>query len=326
MVPRTLLAASLLAAALLLPVRADEGPDSSSVFQEKLAHLLDRWNDEAPQKRVAKAIELCEKQIKEKPDDSGALLELGRFKLAKDDPEGALLATRAAEEFSTGNPDRAKHAKALHLVAYSIAAVSKPQNEEDAAKYKTKFVELYKKVEQAAGSKDAADDLIAAERERVAYAATLDEIGKTPKLDVTFSDGKTVERKDTDGKLVKLDSYLGKIVLVDFWSATYEPYVKEAANTLAVQEKHKGKLEVIGVSLDKDRGALDNFVKANNLPWRQVFSGKGLADDTVVAWGVPGVRRYLIDHDGKIRFVNVRGEGLAAAVQQLVDRASKPKK
>ena len=326
MILRRLTAAALIVAALLLPVRADEGPDSSSVFQDRLSRLLDRWNDDAPAKRIAKAIELCEKQIRDKPDDSQAQLELARFKLAKEDADAALIAAVRADDLATGNPERQKQARALHLVAYSIASMAKPQNDEDAEKYKKKFVELYKKLEQAAGSKDAADDVIAAEREKVNYAATLDELGKVRTLDVTFSDGKIVERKDTEGKLVKLDAYLGKIVLVDFWSADYEPYKKEVANTLAVQEKWKGKLEVIGVSLDKDRAALDSFVKANALPWRQVFSGKGLADDTVVAWAVPGVRRYLIDHDGKVRFVNVRGDGLAAAVQQLVDRAAKPKK
>src|SRR5581483_500351 len=122
----------------------------------------------------------------------------------------------------------------------------------------------------------------------------------------------------------KLDAYLGKVVIVDFWSAGYEPYQKEVANTLAVQEKYKDKLEVVGVSLDKDRAALDDFVKQNALPWRQVFSGKGLADDTAIAWGVPGVRRFVIDHEGKVRFVNVRGDGLAAAVKLLVERAEKP--
>lgn len=330
MVSRTLLAATLAAAALLSwtpapTARADEGPDSSAVFQERLARLLDRWNDDAPKNRIEKAIELCEKQIKEKPDDAQAQLELARFKLAKDDPEAAVIAAIRADDLAAGQPERQRQAKALHLVAFSIASTARPQaqTQEDADKYQRRFVELYKKLEAAAGSKDAADALIMAEREKLDHASTLNEIGKVRTVDVTFSDGKTVERRDTEGKPVKLDSYNGKVVIVDFWSAAYEPYQREIANTVALREKYKDKLEVVGISLDKDRAALDAFVKANNVPWRQIFSGKGLADDTVVSWAVPGVRRFLIDHEGKVRFVNVRGDGLAAAVKQLVERAEK---
>src|SRR5205085_2469476 len=86
----------------------------------------------------------------------------------------------------------------------------------------------------------------------------------------------------------------GKVYVVDFWATWDEPYKAEAANTLVIQERWKGRLEVIGVSLDNDRAAMDAFAK--DLPWRQVFPGNGLGSDVAKAWGVerPSGLRILV--------------------------------
>jgi peroxiredoxin len=303
-----------LSLALAGALAAQDAPDPSDAFQDRLARLLDRWNDDAPPDRLAKAIELCEKHLATSSDDSEAEMELARFKLAKGDTEPALISTIHACDLSASLPERLKEAKALHFVAFTLVNAAKATTPEQTDKYEKEFVDLYNKLVKVAGSKEAADALVNAERERVQQATVLNELGRP---------AKALDRKDTDGKPIRLDSFLGKIVIVDFWAAGFAQYQNEVKNTIAVRERFKDRIEVIGISLDRDRALLDGFVKAYAVPWRQVFSGMGLGDDTARAWGVPGGRRFLIDHDGKVRFVNVRGEGLAAAVQQLVERADK---
>jgi peroxiredoxin len=327
LVSRTLLVSTLVLALLAPAPAQEEGPDESAVFHDRLGRLLDRWNDDAPQDRLGKAIELCEKHLREKPEDAQAQLELVRLKLAHGDFENAKpmeAAAIRAEDLAATQPERLKEARALRIVASSL--VSKPETQDQADKFEKDFVALYNKLAELAGSREAADQLIAAERERVTQATLVNELGRTPPPLLLDAKGQPIpgsERRDTEGKPVRLDMFLGKVVIVDFWSASYEPYRKEVANTLAVCASSKDKVEVIGVSLDRDRAALDAFVKENNVPWRQLFSGKGPTDDTALSWRVPGVRRFVIDQDGRVRFVNVRGDGLAAAIKQLVERPAK---
>jgi alkyl hydroperoxide reductase subunit AhpC len=89
---------------------------------------------------------------------------------------------------------------------------------------------------------------------------------------------------------------------------------------------HGRGFEVLGVSLDQDRAKLDGVLADRHMTWRQYFDGKGWGNELAVAWGVHSIpHTVLIDHTGKVRYVDARGEGLAAAVQQLVERAEKAK-
>ena len=329
MVSRTLLLATIIIIALGAPARAqEEGPDASAAFQDRLGRILDRFNDEAPPDRLGKAIELCEKHLQSKPEDAQAQLELVRMKLARGDAdtsrETVVSAAVRAEDLAASQPERLKEARALRIVASRMTA--RPQNPDEGEKVQKEIVALHNKLVEAAGSKEAASDLMKQEGERVEQAKLLNELGRTPPPLLLDQKGQPIEgseRRDTEGKPVRLDMFLGKIVIVDFWLADWPPYPKEVANTLAVREKYKDKVEVLGISLDTDRVQLDAFVKKNNIPWRQIFSGKGPTDDTALSWKVPGVRRFVIDQDGRVRFVNVLGEGLAVAVKQLVERPAK---
>ncbi len=71
-----------------------------------------------------------------------------------------------------------------------------------------------------------------------------------------------------DGRSLTRDRLRGKVVLLDFW-ATWCPPCRAAIPHLAkLYEacKEKG-LVVVGVSLDKDRSAVEDFVKRNRVPY-----------------------------------------------------------
>src|ERR1035437_6348734 len=56
----------------------------------------------------------------------------------------------------------------------------------------------------------------------------------------------------TDGKLVKLSNYKGKIVIIDFWATWCSPCRKGIPDLIELQKEFGKKVVVIGISLDTD--------------------------------------------------------------------------
>jgi len=56
--------------------------------------------------------------------------------------------------------------------------------------------------------------------------------------------------KDLDGKDVKLSSYKGKVVLLNFWATWCGPCKAEIPGFVELQEKYKKDLIVVGYSVD----------------------------------------------------------------------------
>ena len=128
---------------------------------------------------------------------------------------------------------------------------------------------------------------------------------------------------DLDGKPISLQQYRGKVVLLDFWAVWCGPCLTEMPNVKRVYNSYKDQgFDIIGVSLDTDEIRLRNYLKKNNIPWRQIFSGQ--------KWRSPLARQYhirsipapwLIAKDGTLISRNARGIRL----EQLVVEALRDK-
>jgi len=117
-------------------------------------------------------------------------------------------------------------------------------------------------------------------------------VGDTPELKFRSVDGKNVDLKDLKGKLV----------LVDFWATWCGPCMAEAGHMVETNKKyHDQGLQIIGISLDENRSALENVVKQKGFEWPQFFDGQGWHGKFAQAWGVNSIpRTFLIDPSGKV--------------------------
>jgi thiol-disulfide isomerase/thioredoxin len=117
-------------------------------------------------------------------------------------------------------------------------------------------------------------------------------------------------------------SLAGKVVLVDFWATWCGPCVAEMPNILAQYEKYHARgFEVVGISLDEDRAALQAFVAEQKLPWPILFEpagGEGWQHPMATKYGISGIPQLiLLGRDGNVITLNARGEALAKQLAEL---------
>ncbi len=131
-----------------------------------------------------------------------------------------------------------------------------------------------------------------------------------------------IELKATDlkGAPISFNDYKGKVVLVDFWATWCPPCRAEMPNVIANYNKyHDQGFDIVGISLDEDKGALDKYIADNKMPWRQVFDGKGWESEAGKTFGVRAIPfAMIIGRDGKIAALNARGEALEAAITKAL--------
>ena len=129
---------------------------------------------------------------------------------------------------------------------------------------------------------------------------------------------------DLDGNPISLQDYRGKVVLLDFWAVWCGFCINEMPNLKRVYDTYKDQgFDIIGVSLDDEVSELQDYIKENDIQWRQIYSGERWKDDPLAQqYNITGVpSQWLIDGDGKLITHKARGEKL----EQLVVEALKNK-
>jgi len=124
------------------------------------------------------------------------------------------------------------------------------------------------------------------------------------------------------GKPFDQKTLAGKVVLVDFWATWCGPCVAEIPNVLEQYEKYHDKgFEVVGVSLDEDRDALEKFVAEQKIPWPILYEkpqGEGWRHPLSTFYGISGIPTViLIGRDGNVITLNARGEKLGEQLDKL---------
>jgi len=78
---------------------------------------------------------------------------------------------------------------------------------------------------------------------------------------------------------------------------------------------------IIGVNSDPDKDKLRPRLAEENITWRS-FWDRDTSGPIATAWNVQGWPTvYVLDHEGKIRYRDVQGEQLDAAIEKLIAEA-----
>ncbi|MNL24295.1 Thiol-disulfide oxidoreductase ResA [compost metagenome] len=130
------------------------------------------------------------------------------------------------------------------------------------------------------------------------------------------------EIPDITGKLVKLSSFRGKYVLLDFWASWCGPCRAENPNLVKAYNKFKDKnFTVVGVALDKleDRSAWLAAIKKDGLPWIQLSELKFWNSVAAKSFGVQAIpQNFLIDPDGVIIGKTLNGSALHDKLNEVL--------
>ena len=121
------------------------------------------------------------------------------------------------------------------------------------------------------------------------------------------------------GQTVWVGDYVGqnKLVLIDFWASWCGPCIRELPNVVKAYERfHDKGLEIVGVSLDKDKASWLAAIEQTGQKWPQMSDLKGWDCAGAQIYGIQSIpANVLIDSQGKIVARDLRGDFLLKEVE-----------
>ena len=127
---------------------------------------------------------------------------------------------------------------------------------------------------------------------------------------------------DLEGQPVNLESYRGKVVVFDAWATWCGPCVAMLPHERELVTRLKDQpFALISVSVDDDRQTVKAFQTDEPMPWTNWWVGpEGKLLQTWRIERFPTI--YVLDAQGVIRFKDLRGFELDAAVDALLKEAA----
>lgn len=107
---------------------------------------------------------------------------------------------------------------------------------------------------------------------------------------------------DFDNKPITLNTFKGKVLLVDFWATWCPPCVKEMPEIHALYEKYKKEgFEILSLAIDEKPEKIAEFRNKMPMPWFHALLAGGRSHPLPKALMVSSIpRAFMVGRDGKI--------------------------
>ena len=111
----------------------------------------------------------------------------------------------------------------------------------------------------------------------------------------------------------------GVVVVVDFWATHCGPCLKAFPKLQALEERHGGKVRVIGVSEDDELDVVAPFVSRTGVKFSMLWDKDKVTGERYSVHSMP--ETFVLDKKGTVRFVH-RGyrAGESEAIEEEVTR------
>ncbi len=108
----------------------------------------------------------------------------------------------------------------------------------------------------------------------------------------------------TDGKILKLSDFKGKVVIVDFWATWCPPCRKGIPDLIEIQKEYGNNVAVIGISVDQEtKNDVVPFIQKMGINYPVVYSD---AETAQAYGGIESIpTSFVIDQKGNIVANNV---------------------
>lgn len=151
--------------------------------------------------------------------------------------------------------------------------------------------------------------------------------GITRRMDMLGKEFK-LEGFTVDGEKFDIQSFRGKVVLVDFFFSTCLPCIEELPELKRAYEKYKANgFEIVSVGIQDPTSLLKQFAVTHKLPWTVIsdeLTMRRRMEGIAIHYDVHTVpTMFLLDREGKVIDPDARGPSLVRSLEKIFSEEAK---